>query len=111
MLCLLLLLEVQEDEAFFTGTGAAIALTPGVIGAIVAAGVVGKLAGIATGVVLQELGRNRRRRSNKSQTSRGFRDETRRRKTEPHNLRFASLGISEPEECFRRVFCAAATGK
>ena len=120
MLCLLLLLLVHHDEAFFlpvapgafgaAGAGAATILSPTAIAAIVAAGALGKLAGIVTGVVLEELG-NRKRRSIKSQTFSGYGYETRIREAVPHKLTFAKLGIKEPEECFRRVFCAAATGK
>jgi len=100
ILCLILLLP---DEASFQFTNPQIAI-------ILAVGALGTTAGIIAGSIFPGL----RRPTTTTQgpyDSYGYGYGRRRRAAVEHNISFGSLGISEPEECFRRVFCAAATGK
>ena len=102
ILCLLLLLP---DEASFQ----ALQFTNPQIAIILAVGALGTTAGIIAGNILPRLLRPPTTQNPSSGYGYGY--GRRRRAAVQHNITFASLGIAEPEECFRMVFCAAATGK
>ena len=106
MLFLLLLLP---DVAYFQNQ-----LTIPQIAIALAVGALGTTAGVLVGTILPRLGRGRpitETETSCSYGAYGCRRRRRRRAPVSHNINFAKFGISEPEECFRRVFCAPATGK
>merc|ERR1711981_1538215 len=98
---LILLLQVHQDMATIPitiGAGAtAIALTAPQVTGIAALAILTKLGGIAGGLLLS------RALSNRGSSSRG------------HGRRYGKRSVEgvemEPEHCYKRIICAANTGK
>ena len=109
---LLLLLQVHQDEATIAltiGAGAgALALTAGQVTALAGLGVLAKLSGVVGGILLSRGGSRRQSRY-------GGRRYRGRRSAEVEELEISAtlsmLTEMEPEQCFKRIICAAQTGK
>merc|ERR1712001_781577 len=110
---LILLLQVHQDEATFAltisaGTGA-LALTAGQGTALAGLGVLAKLSGVVGGILLSRAG------SRSGRQSRGRRYYRGKRSAEVEELEIDvtlnMLTETEPEQCFKRIICAAQTGK
>merc|ERR1739838_63684 len=108
---LLLLLQVQQEEATFALAIPAISLTATQVTALAAFGALAKLGGIGAGLALRgDSGRSSSRRPKSRRpmyrhTHRG------RREANQVDLSLEKLAINEPENCFKMVFCAVSTGK
>ena len=108
---LLLLLQVQQEEATFALAIPAISLTATQVTALAAFGALAKLGGIGAGLALRgDSGRSSSRRPKSRRpiyrhTHRG------RRETNQVDLSLEKLAINEPENCFKMVFCGVSTGK
>ena len=111
---LILLLQVHQDEATFAltiGTGAtALALTAGQVTALAGLGVLTKLSGVVGGVLLS---RALQSRSSSRSRSHGRRYGKRSAQAEEVEIDVAlnMLSEMEPEHCYKRIICAASTGK
>lgn len=107
---LLLLLQVHQDEATIAltiGTGTtALALTAGQVTALAGLGVLAKLSGVVGGILLSRAASGRQSR---------YRRYRGRRSAEVEDAEISAtltmLTEMEPEQCFKRVICAAQTGK
>ena len=112
---LVLLLQVHQDEATVAltiGAGAgALVLTAGQTTVLASLGVLAKLSGVLSGVILA------RAASGGSSQSGGARHSSYRgrRSAEVEQLEIdVTLNLlteMEPEQCFKRIICAAQTGK
>ena len=106
---LILLLQVQQDEATIPLTIGALTLTSAQVTALAGFGVLAKLSGVVGGLLLS-------RAANRRQSSRyGGRRYRGRRSAEVEDLEIeATLNLlieTEPEQCFKRIICAAETGQ
>merc|ERR1712006_8576 len=110
---LILLLQVHLDEATFAltiGAGAgALALTAGQVTALAGLGVLTKLSGVVGGVLLSRALSSR----SSSRRSHGRRYGKRSAEAEEIEIDVAlnMLTEMEPEHCYKRIICAASTGK
>ena len=109
---LILLLQVQPDEATIALTIGATALTASQVTALAGFGILAKLSGVVGGILLSRAasggssrrqsryGRYRGRRAAEAEVEEVEMDATLRLLTE-----------MEPEHCYKRIICAAQTGK
>ena len=102
---LILLLQVQEDEATFPITIGALALTAPQVTGLATLAILTKLSAVAGGLLATNLSN----RGNRGGRRRG------KRSVQVENLEMEMfirmLSEMEPEHCFKRVICAATTGK
>ena len=103
---LILLLQVHQDEATFPLTIGALTLTAGQVTALAGLGVLAKLSGVVGGILLSRAASGRQSR---------YRRYRGRRSAEVEDAEISAtltmLTEMEPEQCFKRVICAAQTGK
>ena len=107
---LILLLQVHQDEATFPITIGALALTSGQVTALAGLGVLAKLSGVVGGILLSRAASGSSRQSRyRGRRYRG------KRSAEVEELQIDvtlnMLTETEPEQCFKRIICAAQTGK
>ena len=105
---LILLLQVQQDEATFPLTIGALTLTSAQVTALAGLGVLAKVSGVVGGLLLS-------RAASRRQSRYGGRRYRGRRSAEVEDLEIeVTLNLlieTEPEQCFRRIICAAETGQ
>merc|ERR1712106_961055 len=108
---LLLLLQVQQEEATFALAIPAFSLTATQVTALAAFGALAKLGGDGAGLALRgDSGRSSSRRP-KSRRPMYRHNHRGRREANQVDLSLEKLTINEPENCFKMVFCAVSTGQ
>ena len=105
---LILLLQVHQDEATFPITIGALALTAGQVTALAGLGVLAKLSGVVGGILLSRAASN-----SGGYRGRGYYRGKRSAEVEELQIDVTlnMLTETEPEQCFKRIICAAQTGK